>query len=274
MSGVTKVLKKVFKPVVKLVKKVAVPVLIGGALVLTAGSAAAAMGVAGLPSWGSFLGAVGGGATAAGASQFPTMATSLGAAKGAGLAVPAGLIGATQPTGGILKSLAGGVRGVASFARSNPLLSYSLVQGVQSHYANEARMENQRELMRLRDEYRGGTYYGMPRGYKAPEREEEEDYFEKRKRYEEQGIKIRGPEQFTPKRSLMTVPEPAPMMADPNMARTQAAPRSLGQEDDEELAGLMQPLVPYQGQFTPGLIHPSNLWQTPALMWDEEEVPA
>lgn len=54
MSGVVKAVKKVFKPIVKVVKKIAVPLLIAGAVILTGG---AALGV--LPAVGTVLGSIG-----------------------------------------------------------------------------------------------------------------------------------------------------------------------------------------------------------------------
>lgn len=272
MSGVIKGIGKVFKKVIKTVKKIAVPLLVGAAVVLTAGSALPALGVAtGLPSWGSFLGAVGGGlAPAAGATQLTGPALQLGGMATGGVS-PA--LGATVgSTGGFLKALAGGVKGVASLAKSNPLLSMSLANGISSHFRDEAAMERQRELLRLRDEYRGGTYYGMPRGYSGSGRQapaQSEPSADAGMPDAERGVG----EAFASRAAPLMAPELPPVVADPNMAATQTRPRSLGEEEeDDELMAIMQPQMPDQGGYMPGLMHPSNLYQTPALQWATEEV--
>lgn len=117
MSGVLKSIGRVFKKVLKTVKKIALPVLAIGAVVLTGGAALGA-----LPALGTTLGSLGLGATATGVLTAAAQGATIGAL---GSAVTGGNIikGATSGflagglTGGI-GAIAGGAGGAASAAGS------------------------------------------------------------------------------------------------------------------------------------------------------------
>lgn len=108
MSGILKGIGKVFKKVVKVVKKVALPALMIGAVVLTGG---AALGV--LPALGTMVGGLG---LSAGLTSVLTGAISTGALGAVGGFLTGGMKGATKgflmgaATGGVLGGL--GVTGV------------------------------------------------------------------------------------------------------------------------------------------------------------------
>ena len=147
MSGVVKGVGKVFKKVVKVAKKIAIPVLVGTALVLTAGSACPALAAAGVPTWGGLMGA--GGAAAGGAA---TLNLGQGALAMGG---PSSLVaqGLSAPAGqGLFSGLVSGaipstVKAVAGYAKSNPLATMTALSGISGYYRDRAAMERMNEQM-------------------------------------------------------------------------------------------------------------------------------
>ena len=266
MSGVIKGVGKVLKSVVKVAKKIAVPVLLGAAVMLTAGSAAAAMGFGGvgLPSWGQ-LGAALSGAGPPGASN--ALAAGVGSAEAAQRAGMALTYQAAQqaarPT--IMGAIGKGLSSVTGLFKSNPLLAMSVANGISSHFARQDQINMLEERARIAEEYRGRvrderTFFGL--------------------RYDQSGpgpaTQRRMAEQASggsTRRTLMTPPMPEQPVGDPNMAATQVAARSLGEEEDENGVPLMQAMTAQTGPY-PGMVPYGAMYQQPLLQWEQQEVPA
>jgi len=112
MSGIVRGIGKVFKGVVKVVKKVALPALMIGAVVLTGG---AALGV--LPALGTMVGSLG---LSAGLSTVLTGAISTGAIGAVGGFLTGGMKGAKK--GFLMGALTGGALGAAGAIGPNGIL--------------------------------------------------------------------------------------------------------------------------------------------------------
>lgn len=112
MSGILKSVSKIFKKVVGVVKKVAIPALMIGAVALTGG---AALGI--LPSLGTMVGGLG---LSAGLTSALTGAISTGAMGAVGGLITGGVKGAKK--GFLMGAAAGGVMGAAGITGPNGLL--------------------------------------------------------------------------------------------------------------------------------------------------------
>jgi len=244
MSGLVKGVKKVFKKIVKVAKKIWKPLAIGAAVFFTAG-AAGLLG-AGVQSFVGFGGAATGSAVSAATN---TVASLFG---------PAGATAPVAASTGLLGSLSGGLGAVASFVEAHPVLSMSAMSGLSGVFQNKAQAATLKEQREWEERNRGGTFFTMGRDGSLPTKPLAE-----RPRQSAASAAAMSPGLLASMMAEPLAPPPAPPSAPPP-PQDQGAQQFAAADETG-----VRPLLGRRFGGVPGMVDPYSLPLPPQYSWEQ-----